>query len=313
MQMNINRILVLILVVTMVIGLFVGCNSGEGTTSGFSGDSKPTGSQTTGSTNSGTQATEPTSTGSQPTEPTSSGTQPTEPSTTGTQPTEPPTIGTQPTEPTTTGPLPYDEATFFSESVFIGDSVTKGLGTYNNVNGDPLHGAKVFGVDLYSVFSAVSEIGAPNTVSLVYRGEKIRLEDLLAALGTKRVFIMLGLNEIGVDGGVNWTINNWGKLIKNIRAKCPDIEIFIQSATPVWIGGERYGLTNPRIDEYNERLEQFCLDNDCYFVNIAEVLKDDQGGLKTEYCSDKYIHLTKAGNEAWIAYLKAFVEENYNP
>ena len=172
-----------------------------------------------------------------------------------------------------------------------------------------LHNAKIFGVPLYSVHDAIATVGKEGVISLSYQGQKIRPEDMLAAINPKRVFFCLGLNEVGYDGGVNWTIKNWGTLIANIRSKCPDIEIYIQSCTPIWIGGEKWGLSVGRIDQYNERLEQFCADNGCYFVNIAEVLKDEQGGLKTEYCSDKYIHLTSAGVKAWIDYLKAYAAE----
>ena len=207
--------------------------------------------------------------------------------------------------------MPFDEEKFFAESVFIGDSVTQGLSRYCLQNKQALHGAKIFGVPLYSVYSAISTVGGENVISITYQGEKMRPEDVLAAIKPKRVFIMLGLNEIGVSGGVNWTINNYGKLIKNIRSKCPDIEIFIQSVSPIWIGGEKYGLTVERIDQFNVKLEQFCKDNGCYYINVAQVLKDENGGLKTEYCSDKYIHLTTAGIEAWIAYLKTWAAANY--
>ena len=53
-------------------------------------------------------------------------------------------------------------------------------------------------------------------------------------------------------------------------------------------------------------MEQYCQDNGCYFVNVAPIFKNEQGGLKAEFCLDYYVHLNNAGVEAWIAYLKAY-------
>lgn len=230
---------------------------------------------------------------------------PTAPTTTPTVlPTIPTTVPTVPATEPTQPPIPFDEAAFFSESVFLGDSVTKGLSIYCMKNKDVLPGARFLCEASYAVRHAIGEVGGQYVVSITYQGEKMRPEDALAAMGAKRVFIMLGLNDIGL--GVNWTFKNYGTLIQNIRSKCPDIEIYIQSGTPIWIPNERDGLTNANMDRFNALLEQYCQENGYHFVNVASVLKNVQGGLKGEYCSDRYVHLNNAGTEAWIAYLKEF-------
>lgn len=231
---------------------------------------------------------------------------PTVPTTVHTIPTNVPTVpATEPTQP----PIPFDEAAFFSETVFLGDSVTNGLYTYCVKNKGVLHGAKFLCAASYAVRHAVAEVGGQNVVSITYQGQKMRPEDALAAMGAKRVFIMLGLNDITF--GVNWTMKNWDTLIQNIRAKCPDIEIYIQSGTPIWIPKEKDGLTNANMDKYNGLLERYCKDHGCYFVNVAPIFKNEQGGLKAEYTLDKYVHLNNAGVEAWIAFLKAYAAENH--
>ena len=261
---------------------------------------KPT-DPTTKPTEPTTKPTEPTTRPTEPTtKPTEPTTRPTEPTT---QPTEPTTQPTEPTEPT----VPFDEEKFFSESVFIGDSVTLGLQNYCGRNKSALHGAKILCAGSYAVRFAIAN---PNTaeITIKYQGNKVRPEDALAAIGAKRVFIMLGLNDIGLLG-IDKTITNWGTLVKNIRAKCPDIEIYIQSGTPLYKG--KGSLNNTNMDKYNVKLQQFCKDNGCFFVNVAEALKDSQGALQKQYCSDEYCHLTDAGVKAWIAYLKAYAAANH--
>lgn len=235
---------------------------------------------------------------------------PTAPTTTPTvPPTIPTTVPTVPTTEPTQPPVPFDEAAFFAESVFLGDSVTSSLYTYCIKNKGVLHGARFLCAASYAVRHAIAEVGGQNVISITYQGEKMRPEDALAAMGAKRVFIMLGLNDITF--GVNRAMKNWDTLIQNIRAKCPDIEIYIQSGTPIWIPKEKDGLTNANMDRYNGLLEQYCKENGCYFVNVAPIFKNEQGGLKAEYCKDYYVHLNNAGVEAWIAYLKAYAAENH--
>jgi lysophospholipase L1-like esterase len=174
---------------------------------------------------------------------------------------------------------------------------------------DALHGAKFLCAGSYAVRHAVGEVGGQYIISITYQGQQMRPEDALAAMGAKRVFIMLGLNDIGID--VDWALQNWAILLRNLRNKCPDMEIYIQSGTPIWIGGEIGGVNNKNMDRYNTLLKAFCETNGVYFVNVAEALKDSQGGLITEYCSDKYCHLTYAGVRKWIEYLKAFAAANH--
>ena len=267
---------------------------------------------TTQPTDPTTQPTQPTTQPTQPTtQPTQPTTQPTQPTTQPTQPTTQPTQPTtQPTQPTTqptTPSVPFDEEKFFSESVFIGDSVTLGLSNYCIKNKDALHGAKILCAGSYAVRFAIADPSKAE-ISITYQGQKTRPEDALAAIGAKRVFIMLGLNDIGL-AGIDKTITNWGTLIKNIRAKCPNIEIYIQSGTPLYKG--KGSLNNENMDKYNVKLQQFCKDNGCYFVNVAETMKDSQGILKKEYCSDEYCHLSTAGVKAWITYLKAYAAANH--
>ena len=189
----------------------------------------------------------------------------------------------------------------------MGDSITLGLYNYCMQNKDALHGARFLCAGSYAVRHAIDKVGGNNVISVSYQGQKMRPEDALAAMGAKRVFIMLGLNDIAF--GIDWTMGNWKTLIKNIRSKCPDIEIYIQSGTPLYKGNG--ALNNTNMDKYNVKLEQFCKDNGCYFVNVAETLKNSQGILRQDYCSDSYCHLNYSGIKAWIAYLKTYAAANH--
>lgn len=254
------------------------------------------------------QVTEPTTIPTSSTQETDPTTQPTDPTT---LPTDPPTQPTEPTEPTKPPKEPVDLVQFFSESAFIGDSVTLALRNYcitNTVIGRPTF----LCAGSYAVRHAIvdPDPGNQNIVSITYQNTAMRPEDALKASGVKRVFIMLGMNDIAF--GVDYTMNNWKTLIKNIRSECPDIEIYIQSATPIHANNDKdgYKLNNANMDIYNQKLEVFCAENDCYFVSIAPLLKDENGDLANSYCSDpnsQGCHLTQAGVLVWIQALQDYV------
>lgn len=191
---------------------------------------------------------------------------------------------------------------FFDDAVFIGDSVSLKLQNYQAKYG-------TFGSATFITAGSFSVKHAVNgTLSLTYQGQQMRIEDAIAACGAKKAFILLGMNDVG-SVGVEGTMANWEVMLANIREKCPDVEIYIQSGTPIYIPGEKTKLNNKNMDLYNVELKAFAEANGCHFVDIATVMKNDQGGLKENFCSDAYVHLTYAACDAWALVLRDYVAE----
>lgn len=197
---------------------------------------------------------------------------------------------------------PTDASTaFFNEAAFIGDSVTLKLRNYNTSKG--VLGSTTFLCQgSYSVAHAVN-----NTMYLKYQGAEVTPQDALAACGAKRVFILLGMNDIALHG-IDKTIENWGKLVSNIREKCPDMEIYIQSGTPIYKEGERGKLNNQNMDKYNVQLKAFAAANNCTYIDVNASFKDSAGGLAEKYCSDAYVHFTDAACQLWVKILMEYVK-----
>ncbi len=205
-------------------------------------------------------------------------------------------------EPVLEPPTVMNEDTdFFDDAVFIGDSVTYMLYNYEMAN-DVMGDVQFLVRGSYSAFHAVN-----NTMLVNYRGGSMKLPEAIAATGAKKAFFMLGTNDIGAYG-IEKTMANWDTMITRIREKVPDIEIYIQSMTPVWTGGEKGGLNNTAADAFNEELKIFAEEKNCIYVDIASYMKDETGGMAKKYCSDEYVHLTELGAKVWIQVLKAFAE-----
>ena len=190
-------------------------------------------------------------------------------------------------------------STYYDDAAFIGDSVSLKLSYYAEATGE-LGDALFLVSGSYGVGHAVD-----GTMELYFQGIDTPPQDALAKAGVKKVFIMLGMNDLG-KFGLDITMDYWNKFVANIREKNPDIMICIQSMTPVWVNGQTDALNNTAVDEYNERLKSFAAENGCTYMDIASFMKDADNGLATDYCSDSYVHLTDAGAYAWTSVLKAY-------
>ena len=147
-----------------------------------------------------------------------------------------------------------------------------------------------------------------NNYGVSYKGQRLAPEDAVAACGAKKVFIMLGTNDL-VWASVDSTVQCYATLISRIKAKCPDVEIYIQSQTPIYSGKQSTtgGLSNAKITEYNTRLSELSVAAGCHFVDIATPLKDEDGGLSQSYTSDKYVHINEAACVCWQATLGKYL------
>lgn len=190
---------------------------------------------------------------------------------------------------------------FFDNAAFIGDSVTLKLRNYNTQT-SVLGSTTFLCQGSYSVAHAVN-----NTMYLSYQGEDMTPQDALKACGANKVFILLGMNDIGLYS-MEECMTNWAKLVENIRQVNPDMDIYIQSGTPIYYKGETGDLTNARMDEYNGLLKTFAAENDCVYVELAAKLKDSNNGLAKAYCSDDFVHFTDPGCALWVGVLKEVAE-----
>ena len=191
------------------------------------------------------------------------------------------------------------DSAFFDDAVFVGDSVTLKLSYYAASSGK-LGKAQFLTRGSYGVAHAVMD-----TMLLTYQGKDMTIEEAINATGATKVFLMMGMNDIGLYG-IDATIENWGKMIDRIQKSCPNVTVYIQSMTPIWTGGEKGDLNNTNMDIYNEKLKSFAASKSIEFIDVAPYMKDSTGGMATRYCSDEYVHVTDLGAAAWIRVLKAY-------
>jgi len=213
--------------------------------------------------------------------------------------------------PTVTGAVEKgdkEEASYLDDAVFIGDSVSLKLKNFVTIKRKV--NAGFFGK---AQFLAAGSMGSGNALQPLnsssihpsYNGKKALLEDNVAAMNAKKVYIMLGMNDLapyGIDGAAK----NMEKLLSNIKAKSPSAVFYVQSATPMVEAKQMKTLNNANIALYNAKLSEMCKEKGYYFLDVASVMRDSKGNLQKEYCSDPAglgIHFTDTACDVWIDYI----------
>lgn len=196
-------------------------------------------------------------------------------------------------------------SSYFDDAVFIGDSISLGL-TYYEAANDRLGNAQFLTAGSLSARNAQWEV-SDASVHPRYNGVKMKLEKSVPLTKAKKIYIMLGMNDIA--SGVENSYNNFKTLCENIHKAAPYAMFYVESVTPrvnQGSGGNTGALNNRNITLYNNKLSNLCREKGWYFINVAEVMFDSAGYLKREYCSDPNgmgMHFMPAGCSAWVDYL----------
>ncbi len=194
-------------------------------------------------------------------------------------------------------PLPETEVvedTYFDGAVFLGDSRTEGLFLYSGLKTGHFYTA--VGATVESVFSKKNF----ETES----GEKVPLLDAVAEQDCDKIYIMLGINELGWSK-VKTFHDQYAKLIDRVREDHPEAKIVLQSIPPVSAKQEakKTYVNNDRISDYNEVIRTLAEEKECYFLDVAACLSDGNGLLPKDLNFDG-IHLNPAGCKVWLNYLR---------
>lgn len=184
------------------------------------------------------------------------------------------------------------EDSYFDDVVFLGDSRTDGFQLYSGLS----HGTFLYatGATVESVFSKAVETPV-GTMPLL---------DALSSMDCGKIYLMLGVNELGWNGTDIFRTQS-EKLLQRLREDHPDAVIVIQSLLPVSAAKDAEGryVNNDRIDAYNQVWMDLAQTYDVVYLNVAEAVAGEDGKLPEELCFDG-VHLNPAGCRLWLDYLR---------
>lgn len=170
-----------------------------------------------------------------------------------------------------------DYKEIFKEDLFLGDSITDSISFYEFL--DQSHVIAKFG--------------------LTAKGAKGKIEEIAKA-DPKNIFIMFGMNDILTGEDREKFIKDYLELIQSIKEKLPDVKIYIQSILPVEpkVKDKKPLLTNENINEFNQALMDMAEDEKIDYINIKEILEQNNDLLEPDG-----IHVKYKFYKLWLDYL----------
>ena len=131
--------------------------------------------------------------------------------------------------------------------------------------------------------------------------------DVLAAQQPRALYILLGTNVLNRDNDYSSFLTYYRLMLDMISQSLPNTTLYVQSITPVRpeVREKHPGLYKERLCQINDELAAIALEKNCYFLNLWEVLADDNGDLKAEYAQPDGYHVKPDGYSVWVEYLAA--------
>lgn len=125
-----------------------------------------------------------------------------------------------------------------------------------------------------------------------------------------KVFLLIGTNDLIHNMEVKEIVSNIEKIISEISNNEPQAEIYVESIYPV-NDNLNEDIVNVRnnedIMEINEKIKAYCEANDCTYINIYDILLDEDGNFNEEYTDDG-LHPNSRGYEVITAELKKYLD-----
>ena len=180
-----------------------------------------------------------------------------------------------------TPPAPVSP-TEFDNSLFIGDSRTLGLLYYGG-----LGKADVFATKGMTVFRAFTE-----TISVKSKAST-KLEPLLGSKKYEKVYIMLGINEIG--GSLGAISKKYTELVELVKKTQPDATIYLCANLHITHARSLRDSTynNTRLNAINDFIVTLADGNRVKYLDVNEIFDDSNGAFGAAYTTDDFHPMPK--------------------
>jgi lysophospholipase L1-like esterase len=170
-------------------------------------------------------------------------------------------------------------------TIFLGNSITE-MGDWKKVLNDSTVINRGIGGDItYGVLKRLKDITDRNP---------------------SKVFILLGINDIGKDIPDVVIADNYMKIVREIHDKCPNTVIYVQSVLPVNPGLPRFPQHYDKQEHVlalNKLLASHAKEGNYTYIDIAHLFVDSSGHLDSQYTYEG-LHLKPPAYVIWTDYLK---------
>lgn len=175
-----------------------------------------------------------------------------------------------------------------TDIVFLGNSITAGVDWVELLGNPNIKNRGISGDISYGVLERLSEVteGKP-----------------------AKVFLLIGINDISRNIPDSLIINNYYRIVKQIKKESPATKIYLQTVFPVnntFTQFKNHYNKDEHIAAVNAGLKKLAAEEKATLIDTHKIFLDADGRMKKEYTHDG-LHLKASGYAAWAKLLKAYL------
>lgn len=187
-----------------------------------------------------------------------------------------------------------ENESYFNDAAFLGDSRTLGISDYAG-----LDGADFFCDNGMTIFKLLEDKG----VTYQKTGEKVDLKKVLQEKRYGKIYIMLGMNELGY-GNTNMYLKQYLKVLNQLKEWQPEATIYIMAN--LHVSREKNNMetefNNININDKNVASARLANGKDIFYLDCNPLFTDEEGYLQGDLTFDG-VHLYAQHYEKWRNFL----------
>ena len=205
---------------------------------------------------------------------------------------EPTPVPTEEPSSTELGPTEDMGAEYLSRFIFLGDSTTYGMGYYEVMPWSQVWTNELGTMDLsaqsYVTIEVYHDDGSSQTMTI---------REAVTSCQPEYLVITLGLNGISYMEESDFK-EEYTDLVGAIQSLSPDTKIICHSMYPVIDSQAPSGIDNERINRANTWICDIAAATGARYLNSHDILIDESGSLREDYCNGDGVHLSPEGFDA---------------
>ncbi len=184
---------------------------------------------------------------------------------------------------------------YFDDAVFIGDSRIVGMNDYSG-----LTNATFFAKTGLTIYNLLDEKFVEDPAT----GKNVSVSDMLQNYKYGKIYLMVGINELGT-GGTERFAQTYKEVLGKMRKWQPDAVIYVQSILGVSPKKDRTDevFNNTNIRDKNCAIAKLTDGIHIFYLNIQQLYEDENHALTQDLTFDD-VHLYAQYYDKWVKYLK---------
>ena len=194
---------------------------------------------------------------------------------------------------TTAYPYTKENTSYFNDAAFLGDSRTLGISDYAG-----LEEADFYCDSGMMIFKLLEE-----AITYQKTGNKVDLTKVLQEKQYRKIYIMLGMNELGY-GNTEMYLKKYREVLEKIREWQPGAVVYVMANLHVSREKNNFEseFNNININDKNAAAASLANGTDIFYLDANPLFTDEEGFLNAELTFDG-VHLYAQHYDVWREFL----------